>query len=124
MPQMKVVFFRETDGAVPLLDWLTGIPEKAQDKCVVRIERLAALGHELRRPEADFLRDDIFELRTKHLGVNYRLLYFFHGRKAVVLSHGFSKQQMNVPPREIEAAMARKERFLSDPEQHSHEELL
>ena len=29
---------------------------------VVRIRRLAELGHELRRPEADLLRDDIHEL--------------------------------------------------------------
>ena len=124
MPATRVVFFKGEDGTVPFLTWLAGIPEKAQDKCVVRIERLAALGYELRRPEADFLRDDIFELRAKHLSVNYRVLYFFHGRDAVVLSHGFSKQQDKVPPRKIEAAIARKDRFCRDPDQHTHEELL
>jgi phage-related protein len=124
MPPTRVVFFREEDGTVPFLDWLVGLPEKAQDKCVVRIERLAMLGHELRRPEADFLRDGIFELRAKHQGVNYRLLYFFHGREAVVLSHGISKQQLKVPHWEIEAAKARKERFLHDPDRHTYEEQL
>ncbi len=63
----------------PFLDWFDGLPPKAQDKCRVRIERLRELGHELRRPEADYLRDGIYELRVKHQGVNYRLLYFFHG---------------------------------------------
>ena len=122
MPGIRVVLYREEDGSVPLLAWLESLPEKAQDKCVVRIERLGELGHGLRRPEADYLRDDIYELRAKHSGVHYRLLYFFHGRKAVVLSHGFSKQQARVPKREIELAIERKKRFLADPERHSHEE--
>jgi hypothetical protein len=37
---------------------------KALDKCTVRIERPQEMGHELRRPEADFLRDGIYELRV------------------------------------------------------------
>ena len=32
--------------------WLDGLHVKAQDKCTVRIERLAERGHEMRRPEA------------------------------------------------------------------------
>jgi len=66
MPKARVVLFREENGSVPLLEWLEGLPVKAQDKCVVRIERLAELGHDLRRPRADFLRDGIHELRAKH----------------------------------------------------------
>ena len=44
MPLTQVLLFRDEDGSVPILDWLESLPEKAQDKCVVRIERLAALG--------------------------------------------------------------------------------
>jgi hypothetical protein len=61
-----------------LLSWLDKLPTKAQDKCRVRIERLKELGHELRRPEADLLRDGIHELRVNLQGINYRMLYFFH----------------------------------------------
>jgi ribosome-binding protein aMBF1 (putative translation factor) len=53
VPRTKVIFYCEADGAAPVLDWLRSLPAKAQDKCVVRIERLAELGHELRRPEVD-----------------------------------------------------------------------
>jgi phage-related protein len=86
----------------------------------VRIERLEELGHELRRPEADYLKDGIYELRAKHAGVNYRMLYFFHGRTAVVLSHGFSKQRAKVPEHEIRMAVNRKTRFELTPKQHTH----
>lgn len=57
LPRTEVIFFREDNGTVPLLSWLDTLPTKAQDKCRVRIERLKELGHELRRPEADLLRD-------------------------------------------------------------------
>ena len=122
MPKTNVVFFCEEDGTVPLLAWFERLPRQAQDKCRVRIERLAELGHQLRRPEADYLRDGIYELRAKHSGVNYRILYFFHGRVATVLSHGFSKQEAKVPEREITLAADRRRRFEAAPKRHTHRE--
>jgi hypothetical protein len=61
MPQTIVRFYADVRTGCPLIDWLDAIPAKARDKCVVRLERLAELGHELRRPEADLLRDGIYE---------------------------------------------------------------
>ena len=80
MPKISVVFYQEDAKTVPVLDWLERLPARAQDKCRVRIERLRDLGHELRRPEADYLRDGIYELRVGLQGMNYRMLYFFRGR--------------------------------------------
>lgn len=108
MAQTDVLFFREPkDASVPLLDWLEKLPEKVQAKCIERIDRLGELGHELRRPEADLLRDGIYELRASYQGVHYRMLYFFAGKAVVVLSHGLTKERM-VPPRDIEQAVRRK----------------
>jgi hypothetical protein len=45
-PIVSVVFYRDDDGACPLLEWLDHLPRKAQNKCVVRIERLKELGHQ------------------------------------------------------------------------------
>ena len=73
MPKTLVVFFRESVGSVPVLEWLSTLRqtnEKAFAKCVVRVERLEEAGHELRRPEADMLRAGIYELRAKHLRVH------------------------------------------------------
>jgi len=77
MPKISVVFYQEDAQTVPVLDWLDRLPTRAQDKCRVRIERLRHLGHELRRPEADYLRDGIYELRVGLQGMNYRMLYSF-----------------------------------------------
>ncbi len=78
MPRTEVVFYRDDDGSVPVLEWLDALPLKARLKCLVRLERLRQLGHELRRPEADFLRDGIHELRISLEHVQYRLLYGLH----------------------------------------------
>ena len=121
MPKIRVVFYKEDDGSVPILEWLDSLPDRALDKCTVRIERLAELGHELRRPEADLLRDGIYELRIGLQHVNYRILYFFHGRLAAVVSHGITKED-KVPAKEIEKTIARKRKFEADPEKHTHAE--
>jgi phage-related protein len=79
VPRTTVVLYSEEDGACPFLEWLDELPVKAQAKCLLRLERLRELGHELRRPEADFLRDGIYELRISLRHIQYRILYFFHG---------------------------------------------
>ncbi len=78
-------------------------------------------GHELRRPEADYLRDGIHELRVGLQSVNYRILYFFHGKIAAVLAHGLVKERA-VPAVEIEEAIRRKRRFEQAPEAHTYQE--
>lgn len=115
-----IVFFREEDQSTPFLDWFNDLPVKAKIECRARLQLLADSGHLLRRPAADFLRDGIYELRAKVAGVNYRVLYFFHGREAVVISHGLIKQQAIVPPIEIERAVRRKRAFTASPVRHTH----
>ena len=121
MPRIPVIFYQEDSSTVPVLDWLDRLSARAQDKCRVRIERLRDLGHELRRPESDYLRDGIYELRVGLQGMNYRMLYFFHGRVAAVLVHGLVKER-EVPPRDIEEAIRRKRKFELDPERHTYKE--
>ena len=114
MAQTEVFFFREPkDESVPLLEWLDQLPTKVKAKCTERIDRLGELGHELRRPEADFLRDGIHELRASYQGVDYRMLYFFAGKAVVVLSHGLTKER-EVRPREIDQAVERKRMVEAD----------
>lgn len=118
MPEIEVVIFAEKNK-VSLLEWLDEIPARARDKCIVKIERLTQFGYELRRPEADILRDGIYELRTSLQGVQYRILYFFH-IKTGVLSHGIIKKGNEVPPVEIDYAIERKNKFSQNPEKHTY----
>ena len=64
MPRTTVVIYQESDGSAPLLDWLGGLPEKTQDKCIARIELLGERGFELRRPACDYLNDAMKKPRS------------------------------------------------------------
>ena len=121
MAGTRVVFYQEESGTVPLLEWFDEIPKKALVKCRLKIARLCEVGHELRRPEADYLRDEIYELRVRLQGTQYRMLYFFHGDIAAVVSHGIVKERV-VPPKEIDLAVKRKRLFEQAPKRHTYEE--
>jgi phage-related protein len=118
VPQTKVVYYLEDDGTVPIIEWLGRLPRKANAKCHAYLARLESEGHELRRPIGDTLRDGIHELRPSLAGVHYRILYFFHGNEAVVVSHGLTKES-SVPRVEIERAVRRMKRFRADPPNHT-----
>ena len=120
MPDTTIHFYRESDGGSPVLAWLTELrrdDRKAYAKCVALIKRLAAFGHELRRPHADYLRDGVYELRAKLGHVNYRMLYFFAGRDIAVVACGLTKER-EIPPSEIERAIGRRRRYEQNPTQH------
>ena len=124
MPITRVIFFQDEAGHAPVLDWLQDLQEdnvKAWANCRAKIVLLSQFGHELRRPAADFLRDGIYELRAKQGHVQYRILYFFHGRNVAVLSHSLTKED-SIPAVEIERSLKRKRLFEQDPEKHTYGE--
>jgi len=121
VPRTTVVFFQDDDGTAPVGLWLAElrrVEPRAFAKCVVRLERLRELGHELRRPEADILRDGIHELRARLGHVNYRILYSIHGRVVAVLLHALVKEDV-VPEVDIDLAVVRKNAYARDPEGHT-----
>jgi phage-related protein len=118
LPQVQVVLYKEDEGTVPVLEWLDELPVKIQDKCAARIKRLMICGHELRRPEADYLRDGIYELRVRYHRTNYRLLYFFYGSQIVIVTHGLTKER-EVPSKEIDKALTLRRKFEASPESHT-----
>ncbi len=122
MPRATVYFFQEADGRSPVVAWLESLRKtdaQAYAKCVAVIERLAEAGYELRRPTADMLRDGIYELRARKGHVNYRLLYFFHGRNVAIVAHALTKDDV-VPAADIDRALARKRVYEKFPEVHTY----
>jgi phage-related protein len=99
---------------------LMKIVSKAQIKCLAKLKRLEELGHELCRPEADYLRDGVYELRVRLVGLNYRVLFFFYGNEAVVISHGLTKERV-VPSKDIDLAARRRAMYQSSPKTHRFE---
>ncbi|MEM9927921.1 MAG: type II toxin-antitoxin system RelE/ParE family toxin [Rivularia sp. (in: cyanobacteria)] len=124
MPETRIVFYKEEDGEVPVLEWLKQLSKenkKAYANCVGKINLLESFGYELRRPAVDYLRDNIYELRAKHIHVQYRILYFFHGQNVTILAHAITKEQAVVPDIDIERAIKRKSLFEENPDTHTYQ---
>ena len=107
-----MVFYREPSGEAPVLDWLTKLrkyePERLRN---LRGSRRKA-GHAWPRAAAalaDLLRDGIYELRIRKGRVNYRILYFFHGRELAVLGTR-SRKRTWCPTSKLNGACAASER--------------
>jgi hypothetical protein len=125
VPATTLLFYCDKDGRSPVVEWLEELRRsdpKGYANCVVRIEQLASHGHELRRPAADYLRDGILELRAKQRHVQYRILYFFHGRNLAILANAITKAGSAVPNVEIERALGRKAAFEANPAAHTYDE--
>ena len=124
MPKTDVLFYQGDDGCSSVVEWLQELRKMdtvAYAKCAAAIERLAEAGFELRRPTADILRDGINELRAKKGRVNYRILYFYHGKNVAVLAHVLTKEDV-VPAADLERARQRKAAFEANPSKHTYRE--
>jgi phage-related protein len=123
--ETKVVFYQEQGGVAPVLEWLKTLlkqDRKGYANCVARIQQLASTGYELRRPASDYLRDGVYELRAKHVRVQYRILYFFSGQDIAILTHAIIKNEDQVPDIEIERALKYKKQFEANPIIHTYAE--
>ena len=124
MPKTTLVFFREADGSVPVLDWLRDEVARRDRRILYkirgRLQMLRREGRDLRRPVADVLEHGIYELRVQFGHVNYRLLYFFSEDTVGVVSHGIVKES-RVPRRDIDLAVRRRDMYETDPERYGYE---
>ena len=119
MPKSQVIIYTEADGRCPFMEWMRSLLAKEQDKIIAKVQRLKDCGFELRRPEADYLDDGIYELRIKSGTKNLRVLYGFVGQNIALLSHGCFKED-RVPVKEIRLAKKRLDSFKSNPNVHTY----
>ncbi len=101
------------------MDFLDRAPREARVKAHARIELLAMHGHRLGRPHADYIGDGLYELRWRHRRVDYRLLYFFHGRQVIVMVQARTKED-RLPAAAVAQALKCKRRFECAPDAHTY----
>lgn len=121
MPQTEIVVYQETDGTVPLEEWLDELrmsSPQAHGKCVNRILQLSEFGYELQRPLTETIEGGLYALRVKVKKINFRIFYFFHGKNVAVLIHGCTKEGA-IPETELKRARERKAIYENDPQSHA-----
>ena len=108
MARKTVVYYPDSRGNRPALEFLLGLPQDDQQKAFAYISYLEEHGETLRRPIAEHLGGKLYELRPKQV----RILYAFIGKKTAAVLHAFRKKTGPVSPAEQRLARKRLADFL------------
>ena len=95
------------------MEYIRGQAKGHRAKIGRALQYLEDMGHLARRPQADYLGSNIYELRVGIEQHQHRLLYFFHRRAIIVVTSGLLKNTGRVPEAEIDRAKARRAEWLT-----------
>ena len=101
---MNVKLYQTEDGTEPVTEFLQSLDRPMHAKAMQAINLLQARGHLLRPPYSKELNDGIMELRISAGNNISQILYFFVIGNTAILTNGFIKKTMSMPPVEIERA--------------------
>lgn len=104
MAAYSLEFHKTTSGSEPALVYIRAQRKAHRAKIGRALQFLEDVGHLARRPKADYLGDEIYELRVAVDKHQHRFLYFFHGRTIIVVTSGFLKNVGKVPKSELDKA--------------------
>lgn len=94
-------------------NFMESLSEKEQDKVQYGLLLLKTQDR-LSTKFVKFIKDDIYELRTKYNGNIYRVFFIFDEGYIVVLFHGFQKKSQETPEKEIRKAIKIKQEYYAD----------
>ena len=100
----RLEFYRTESGEEPALDYVRAQIKAHRAKIGRALQYLEDVGNLARRPQADYLGNQMYELRIAIEQHQHRLLYFFHGRTLIVVTSGILKNEGKVPQAELERA--------------------
>ena len=99
-----VYFFVDEHGRSPVEEFMKELTEKEDAKIRAYIRILKELGHNLRRPIADYLGEGIYELRPQ----SHRVFYFFFMKDSAILLHILRKKTDKIPLSDFNLCLKRK----------------
>ena len=116
MPKCEVEYYESSRGRRPVEDYLNALNSTERlfvnnkiDKLEEQGRGILAWGHD----HADYLRDDIYELKADYRRKRHRVFFFFHGNRAI-LTNATVKKHGAVADSYIEKAIeCRSEYFRS-----------
>ena len=106
----QIHFYEDHRGKSPILNFINGL--SAMDRARVNngLRLLEEFGIDLSMPHARRIEGRLWELRP---GGN-RLFNFLYTERSFVILHGFRKQSMKTPEKEIATALRRMKEILED----------
>jgi phage-related protein len=99
----QIFFYEDRRGKSPVLEFIDALASKDRVKVNNIFRLLEEFGTNLDLPHARRIEGRLWELRP---GGN-RLFYFLHKERKFIILHGFRKQSMKTPEKEIATAIRR-----------------
>ena len=106
----QIHFYEDHRGNSPVLDFINSLSSKDKAKVNNTLRLLEEFGTNLGMPHARRIEGRLWELRP---GDN-RLFYCLYMKQKFVILHGFRKQSMKTPEKEIAIALRRMKEILED----------
>ena len=106
----QIHFYEDHRGKSPVLDFINGLSPMDRARVNNGLRLLEEFGIDLGMPHARRIEGRLWELRP---GGN-RLFYFLYTERKFVILHGFRKQSMKTPEKEIATALRRMKEILED----------
>ncbi len=106
----SILFYEDRQGNSPVLDFIHKLPARDRAKINNVLRLLEEFGTLLGMPHARQIEGRLWELRP---GGN-RLLNFLFMNNQFVLLHGYRKQSMKAPQKEMQIARGRMEELLEE----------
>ncbi len=106
----QIHFYDDHRGKSPVLDFINGLSPMDRARVNNGLRLLEEFGIDLGMPHARRIEGRLWELRP---GGN-RLFYFLYTERRFVILHGFRKQSMKTPEKEIATALRRMKEILED----------
>lgn len=105
------VYYQSRRGELPVQAFIMDLSVKTRHKAYAILKLLENEGPSLRRPYADKLRPNLYELRVRLGSDQIRILYSFFSINRIVLLHAFRKKTREIPEKEIQIASHRFDEF-------------
>ena len=103
-----IEFYQDSQGNIPVQDFICQQSAKVEAKIYRHIDLLQDFGLSLGQPYIEKLAgSDVWELKVRYSSNRYRILYFTSSGRKFVLLHAFLKKTARTPKSEIEIAQNR-----------------
>jgi hypothetical protein len=110
---MDIEYYEKSNGSCPVFEFIENLLAEDQVRVIRKIELLAELGLDLRRPHTDTLRDNIRELRIRTHHGQHRILHFIFHRNTAVLLDGLTKKSGPVSDTAIDKSIEYMQDYLN-----------
>lgn len=100
----RVTFFKNTNGKIPVLEYIEELSDKEKAKVLKYVEFLREHDGVLDEPYSKHIEGKIRELRVDFGKNRHRIFYFTSINKNIILLHAFLKKTPKTPLIEIKKA--------------------